>query len=68
MKYLSTTPHLCKSKCSFLVSHSSISHIWWDDLTVSEEESPNLFESTPAKDCMEPELAPTYMAKQGVVD
>lgn len=43
----------------------AISHILWDDLTVSEEESRNLFESTPAKDCMEPELAPTFMAKQG---
>lgn len=43
----------------------AISQILWDDLTVSEEESRNLFESTPAKDCMESELAPTSMAKQG---
>ena len=68
MKYLSTTPHLCKSKCSFVASHSTISHILWDDLTVSEEESWNLFESTPGKDYIEPELPPTSMAKQGVVD
>ena len=68
MKYLSATRHLCKSKCSFVASHSAISHILWDDLTVSEEESHNLFKSTPPKDCMDPELAPTSMAKQGVVD
>ena len=57
-----------KSKCSFVASHSTISHILWDDLTVSEEESQNLFESKPAEYYMDPELAPTSMAKQGVVD
>ena len=68
MKYRSTTPLFCKFKFSFVASHLSISYILWDDLTVSEEESQNLFESKPAEDCMEPELAPTSMAKQGVVD
>lgn len=40
----------------------AISHTLWDDLN---EESRNLFESTPAKDCMESELAPTSVDKQG---
>lgn len=44
---------------------NAISHILWDDLTGNKEESRNLFESTPAKDCMESELVPTSMAKQG---
>lgn len=43
----------------------AISRTLWDDLTISEEESRNLFESTPAKDCMESELAPTSVDKQG---
>ena len=68
MKYLSVAPHFYKSKCSFIASHSNILNILWDYLTVSEEESHNLFKSTPPKDCMDPELAPTSMAKQGVVD
>ena len=68
MKCLSATPRLYKYKCSFVASHSTILHILWDDLTVSEEESHNLFESTPPKDRMDLELAPTSMAKQGVVD
>jgi hypothetical protein len=39
-----------------------ISHILWDDLTVSEEKSWNLFESTLDKYYMESELATTTEA------
>ncbi|XP_057864597.2 protein XRI1 [Cryptomeria japonica] len=41
----------------------AISHTLWGNL--NEEESRNLFESTPAKDCMESKLAPTSVDKQG---
>ncbi|KAH9287815.1 hypothetical protein KI387_031932, partial [Taxus chinensis] len=43
----------------------AISRTLWDDLAVNEEESKNLFESTPAKDCMESKFAPTSGDKQG---